>query len=590
MRATTFFVVAFLIAFATARAETRTIADFGGKADGVTDNGPALRAAFVYAAAHPGTTLQLGGVCRVKTPAPMNGPVDDRHRSTVAFGKGMESFTIEDGEILLGGPFAAFSFEKCPGLTLRRVSFDYDPPILSQGSIVATNKAARTMTLTPDPGYPSPGNENFPSRDDTWLTVHKPDGEPAFFFVGYIDSSTKDAQGRTTLTYDRSDLAAAIEGVPDLRYVRVQRAIGHLLIFQFCDRLRLEDCSIYGTSAFAGLFLFCNDVVLSGNRICPRPGSGRLVSTCADGFHFIGARRGPQIENNLFDRLEDDNIVISLRGNRIVSTSGNQLQLAQSSCTWYEPGDTLEVVTLGESRHRDYKIVSMAPQKNIFAPPVMTLDRPLEGPVVTLAQGSETTLPTLVFNKSWRLDGTLIRHNRFQNTRRYAVFMGAGGVRIEDNTMSNFIGAALLCSHYDMLKGKGAAFPYYPYYFTSDLTVRGNTIVNAFNYGEGGHKLTDSHGGAIDIYDDGRSSIGVGDLHLAHDLDIENNTIQNSGVAGIHLANVSRATVSGNIISNPDRLNQGKRYGIWVEASPEVQVKDNVVTGDGLSAAVETGP
>jgi hypothetical protein len=166
---------------------------------------------------------------------------------------------------------------------------------------------------------------------------------------------------------------------------------------------------------------------LSGNRIGLRSQSGRLVSTCADGFHFIGARRGPLIENNDFDRLVDDNIVISLRGNRVKSWEGNELQLDPYSCTWYEQGDTIEVVTLDDGQRRDYKIVAMAPQKNLFAPPRTTLDRPLEGKIVPVAEGSDKLLPTMVFNKSWRLEGTVIRNNRFRNTRRYAVFMGAGG-------------------------------------------------------------------------------------------------------------------------------------------------------------------
>ena len=376
-----------------------------------------------------------------------------------------------------------------------------------------------------------------------------------------------------------------IEGQPNLRYVRVQRGFGHLLVFQFCDDLKVENCSIYASSAFVSLFMFCNDVKLTGNRICPRPGSGRIVSTCADGFHFIGAQRGPLIENNFFDRMQDDNIVISLRGNRIKSTQGNQLQLAPSSVTWYQPGDTIEVVTLDDGQHRQYKIVAMAPQNNLFAPPVMTLDRPLKGKIVTLGEGSDNVLPTLVFDRSRRLDGTIIRHNTFQNTRRYTVFMGAGGVRIEDNIMSGFTGAAILCSHYDMLKG-GPNRSYYSYYFSSDIVIRHNTITGAFNYGEGTRKITGQNIGAIDIYDDDRTRQGIGDLHLAHDIDISDNTIKNSGGVGIHVANVSNVTISGNNIVEPNQLNETHRYGIWVEASPQVDMKNNQVQGNSLDEPV----
>ncbi len=507
-----------------------------------------------------------------------------------ASGAGITNFTIEDGEIDLDGTFGAFAFEKCDGVGLRNVVFDYVPPIFSQGTVVASDAAHCAVTVVPDPGYPDPAGASFSNRENTWFTVHKPDGEPAFFFVGYVRSTGTDSQGRAVRTYDRPDMARVIEAETGLRYVRVQRGYGNMLVFKFCDGVRMENCSIYSTSAFASLFLFCNDVTLTGNRICPRPGSGEIVSSCADGFHFIGARRGPVIENNFFDRLEDDNIVISLRGNRIKSFHGNQLQLMPYSCTWYEPGDTLEVVTPGESAHRDYKIVSMAPQTNIWAPPAMTLDRPLEGNVVTLGEGSGVALPALVFNKSWRLDGTLIHGNTFQNTRRYAVFMGAGGVRIDGNIMKNFTAAAILCSHYDMLKGKAAGYLYYPYYFTSDLEVRDNDISGAFEYGEGGAKFTSHNIGAIDIYHTNREAGGIGNLHLAHDIAITGNTIKDSGGVGIHIANASRVTITGNTIVNPNQRTPGDHYGIWIEASPGVKATNNTVQGPAVDAAIHVDP
>ena len=577
----------FLLLAAFAHAGTFSIADFGGRADGLADDGPALRKAFAYAASHPGTTLRLGGKCRVTTSVNRLGKPWPQ---MAAIGAGISTFTIQDGEIDLDGRFGAFEFENSTGVVLRNIVFDYVPPIFSQGSIVATDPAHCSMTVVPQPGYPAAAGEAFSNLENTWITVHKPGGEPAYFFVGHVRSSGTDSRGRTVLTYDRPDMARTIQGQKNLSYVRVQRGYGNMLSFKFCDRARLENCSIYSTSDFAGLFLFCNDVILTGNRICPRPGSGDIVSSCADGFHFIGAQRGPVIENNFFDRLEDDNIVISLRGNRIKSFHGNQLQLMTYSCTWYQPGDTIEVVTLGESMHRNYKIVSMPRQTNDWSPPVMTLDRPLEGKVVTYGEGSNVALPTLVFNRSWRLDGAIIRNNRFQNTRRYAVFMGAGGVRIENNIMSNFTAAAILCSHYDMLKGKAVGYTYYPYYFTSDLVVRNNVISGAFEYGGGGAKLTGHDIGAIDIYHTDRATCGIGNLHLAHDIAITGNTIRNSGGAGIHVANASNVTIAGNTIVNPNQLAPANHYGIWIESSPAVQANNNTVQGNAVDAPVHIDP
>lgn len=581
------------------QAEMRTITleDFGGKADGQTDCGPALQKALDFAKENPGTTLRLGGVVRILTPQAYDGDTDEAYKGGFAMAaavRGATNLTIEDGEILLGGAFGALIFDRCEGLTLRNVTFDYDPPIHSQGKILSSDRAKRSILVEAEAGYPAPDGESFAQRGHTWFMVFKPDGEPGFHHTGHVDAVTTDGKGRVTLTHDRADLAEVLEGAEGWRYARMQRAHGHLIVMQFCDKVRVEGCSFYGTSAFAALLLFCNDVVLSGNRIGLRPESGRLVSTCADGFHFNGARRGPLIENNDFDRLVDDNIVISLRGNRVKSWGGNELQLEPYSCTWYEQGDTIEVVTLDDGQRRDYKIVAMAPQKNLFAPPRMTLDRPLEGKIVPLAEGSDKLLPTMVFNKSWRMDGTIIRNNRFQNTRRYAVFMGAGGVRIEDNVMSNFTSAAILCSHFDVLTG-GPDVDRYPYYFTDNLLIRNNTISGALNFGMGGRTFVKEwhETGAIETYGGhghGRRGIGVGDLRLARNFDITGNTIKNSGSTGIHIANTVGVNIAGNTILNPNLLSEHNRFGIWVEASSDVTVEDNKVEGANVEQAVKIEP
>jgi hypothetical protein len=62
------FFTALLCSTSFLHAKVHSIEDFGGKADGVTDNGPALAKAFAFAKENPGTTLSLGGVCRVMTP------------------------------------------------------------------------------------------------------------------------------------------------------------------------------------------------------------------------------------------------------------------------------------------------------------------------------------------------------------------------------------------------------------------------------------------------------------------------------------------------------------------------------------------
>lgn len=561
-------------------ADPISLDQFGGKADGTTDDGPAFTRALAYAQGHPGTTLRLGGVCRIATPQIVE-QVPKGERKMGAGGMDITNLIITDGTVLLRGPFGGFKFDHCPGITFRNVIFDHDPPILSQGRVVTSDLAKHSMTVVPDPGYPSPADPIFGKRN--WLTVHQPNGDYAYFFVAYPKAAVPGANGEVTLTYDRADFGHAIEGRTDLRYAYVQRAFGNMLTFHYCDGARLENCTFYATSDFASLFLACNDVVLTGNKICPKPGSGRIVSTSADGFHFIAAQRGPRIENNFFDRMQDDNIVISLRGNKIKSHAGTQLQLTAQSCSWYHPGDTIEVITPTDGVHREYKIVAMLPQKNDFLPPPLTLDRPLEGNIVDF--GGE--FPTLVYNKSWRLDGTVIRHNIFQNTRRYAVFMGAGGVTIEDNTMSNFTGAALLLGYTENLQSGKGELCYYP---SADVTVRGNTISHAFDNGEEGRDFSRDDDGAIEMFDASPERLQIDGLPWFHHLDIENNTITDSGGPGIVVSNADGVTIKGNTVTRSNLHKTAQRYGILVRSTANLTQESNNVQGPNLDAPVQVEP
>ena len=95
---------------------------------------------------------------------------------------------------------------------------------------------------------------------------------------------------------------------------------------------------------------------------------------------------------------------------------------------------------------------------------------------------------------------------------------------------------------------------------------------------------------ALPIYDNDRATHGIGDLRLAHDILIKDNTIEDSGGVGIHIANASNVTIEGNTIENPNKVVHTHRFGIWVEASSGMNLKDNQVQGTSIEAPVKQDP
>jgi hypothetical protein len=271
--------------------------------------------------------------------------------------------------------------------------------------------------------------------------------------------------------------------------------------------------------------------------------------------------------------MQDDNIVLSLRGNLVRSLTETRLDLQGQSGTYYEAGDTLCFANLALGEREVVRIKAIERYQQHWQPPIITLDRPLKMNIVLAADATETRRGTLVFNESWRLEGARVRHNTFLNTRRYAVFMGAGGVRIESNTMSNFTGAALVLSY---LENRKQGHPYYP---SSDVLVVGNTIDGAFHYGEGGRVFDLQNRGAITTFDFNRAKLALGDNPFIENIRIISNRIRNSGAQGINMEHVRGGFIEGNRIENANLRNGTNRYGVWIAASKDVVLGKNTFIG-----------
>ena len=95
-----------LISNLQAEMRTITIEDFGGKADGRTDCGPALQKALDFAKENPGTTLRLGGVVRILTPQARDGETDKLHKGGFDMAAGVRGATIvsRSRKIIPAGP------------------------------------------------------------------------------------------------------------------------------------------------------------------------------------------------------------------------------------------------------------------------------------------------------------------------------------------------------------------------------------------------------------------------------------------------------------------------------------------------------
>ena len=557
-----------------------SVTEFGARGDGSFDNAAALQRALTHAAANPGTILSFPqGVYVVRTPQAPDGFPRGRFFEL----QNVQDLTIDGNgsELIFTELYGGFVFEQCGNITIRDLTMDYDPPIFSQGDILHLQQDPPAITVRTDPGYPTPDDKIFEPRFSTWMTAHHRNKDLAYAIAFRCDKLEKLKPRTFRIFHDNRGLGRALQGEKDLRYVRVARHGGWLMRFNFCRNVRVEHTRVHASSGFLGLFCMCENITIRGNAVVPRPGSGRIIATCADGYHLIGCHGWIVIEDNTFDRLEDDNVVIVLRGNRIlrVSEDRRQVVLKKQSVTWYRRNDTARVVDFRTGSKTDYTVVDVDIKGRFpkVSDITLTLDRPLQEGIILHEQAETSEVPPhLVFDADLTGEAT-VRNNRFLNNRARGVLVSSMHVTVERNRFSRSAFPPILVKSFAR-----SSRPVYTYP-TDDLVVRDNRLEYGMNFGG----RTGNKGAITVTLTDDHRRHAVHDVQVFRNISILGNTLLRTGTAGIHVANARDVKIRGNRILYPHQLSGGdERYGVLLEAVQDVVLDANTVTGEDLTAPV----
>lgn len=576
---------------ASEKTETISVTDFGAKPGASTDSTPAFAKALSYAQSHPGCTILIpaGQFYLNTTMDASDMPLPDRYHLRTANLKGVTIQGAGTGSEILFGEYAAgIIFERCSDLTIRNVTFDYAFPLFSQGKVVGYSPAEHTLLLKSDPDYPVPEtrpNTIFANAKASWLTLNKTGMRLFYFGALFADKTILEKDDvQYVVSPELGNGRIFVDGgatlLKDVRYTRVARNAGQLLRLNFCSQVTVENVSIYAASGFALLGCMCEDVTIRNCRIEPRPGSDRMISTCADGLHFIGGRGEFVIEDNVFDSLQDDNVNIILRGNSIdASPAPNVLKLTPASTRYYAVGDTLRIYDCVHSTYTDYTITSLeteASSKIFPAQYTLTLDRPVTDSIVYASEKNKV-MPSMVYDMSWSFGDVTIRHNKFLNNRARGVRIAASGVKVEDNFFELSAYPSIIAHSIirDTWFDEGLSFP-------NHITIQNNTLIRSQNNGG----CTGNLGAiCVEVRDDGKNDLAVG-CRFLENITITGNNIRDSGRAGIACFNTSTLRIEDNKIFNPGQLSApGTKIGIIVRNARDSIVENNVITGKSLNRA-----
>ena len=330
--------------------------EFGLHADGVSDDGPAIRAMLEAAAS-------------VEAPIALRFPKD----KVIAVKTGTERYVFHlhrreqltiDGngcEFVLDPYLCFIDVFDCEQITVQDLQVDYSLQATAPGTVMALDEAAYTVDVQLDwPDYAA--RLGGPTDKD---------GEQAFFGMLLLDAPYEVKKVKHFYVFGSEDLgngrvriqsdAAHVKGlrkslklgetriglpVPGLAH---RHGPGALCRIDYSGDILFQNVEIW-TAPWFSFQLFRNrgDVTMQQVHVRPRPGSGKVLSSCRDAYHAKGNRGQLLFVDCILSGLGDDAFNISTHSSRIRKiNTPTDIEIRQQFPIQYIPfevGDTLVVM------------------------------------------------------------------------------------------------------------------------------------------------------------------------------------------------------------------------------------------------------
>ncbi|MEK6796484.1 MAG: right-handed parallel beta-helix repeat-containing protein [Spirochaetota bacterium] len=409
---------------------------FGAKPDGNTDCAPAVYKAVAAAAANNGAVIEFcAGIYQVMPPDTNQiAALDFSGIANITFrGKGTNTVIR-----VARPPYGGFRFSRCMNIAVEDIAVDHDIVPFTQGTISAADAAAGTFDLAVDEGYPAPDAPFFADAKSSFgvkvidgvfydLIVHRMKsvmamGAPVFRFT------VKDHAALT-----KAGLAAGDRYAHSYRWY-VQSAIGAW----DCTNISVRDVAIYACPATTTTWANTKDVAIRGMTVMRRPGSGRIMSSCADGIHSFGVRGTFLIERCHFEGMLDDSINIHCRAATVWSNiSPTRFTVNNAGTFRCYPGDRIQIFDPAVGRIRAETTVVAVDAQHPYLHTI-TVASPVEG----LVAGRSTREADNVYNLDASGGQVIIRSNFFGRHRGRSILVKSDAI-ITDNVFENIDGLAI---------------------------------------------------------------------------------------------------------------------------------------------------
>lgn len=534
------------------------VGDYGALPGADSDAGPGIRAAIAAAIAcgPPAEVVLEAGTYRLGKPSAGD------HAIRVANARDLTIRGSEQGtQLIITDPeTGGFSLSNCLRTTVRDFTLDYDPPPFAQGTITAVDLDAQTYDLQVDEGCIEPDHAAFQNAKAVWGLVVRPiegTGDTRFgptAIPAVIDS-------KIGPRHWRMKIGGPPTGYPDPlrnsgmrsgdRFVHIARNYTAAFGASHCDDLTFENLTLHSSPGLAFLPYLCGKVTLRNCHVLRREGSGRMLSTNADGVHCRGCRKGITIDGCSFEGMADDGINIHSSAIPVLEViSPTELVLQRSHYTLLV-GDRLEgmdVDTAGVVGQATVLSVEEAPDRWAYR---VVLDGPMEG----LRAGEGVQDADCLYNLSECGAGSLITNCHFRCFRGRGILLSAAGVRVSKNLFEVMEGWGISLNHESTRWAEGP--------LSRDIAITGNI----FN-GKGGYLP------AIFLYSQQRDG-KLSSARAIHNLLIQDNLFRDLGAPAIELRSCRDVRIVDNRIETREeaRRLRAKYDSVLVDNCAGVEIR-----------------
>lgn len=468
----------------------------------------------------------------------------------------------------------ALQLLRCNNVRLRGLSIRHEMPPFTQGRIDAVDD--KSLEVTIHDGYPADldNPESFAAR----LPGYVFDPKTRQWKAGVMDVEAErverigERRFRLHLHHpaERADIGDLIafrgRGLPDL----------HL---GACGAMSIDGVTIRNGSGF----VVHEDGGDGGSRFhytvtyAPKPegaSESPLLSCNADAFHSSGVRRGPTLEDCLFEGMGDDGIpihgayalVVESRDASMIATEG-ALRLGDPIRLFSPDGAPagegkvtalrrVEFTPDGKSRYRGFADLSKSRYVEV------TTEPPLQAGFDWLAS-----------NPAAMGSGYVIRNNVIRNHRARGILLKAENGLVEGNTIEGSTTAAIVLAPEPLWREAC---------YSRNVVIRGNTIRRCGTATAGPWT---PQAGVLTVTAEVKPGTAPGHRNIV----IENNRFEENDGINVLLQAVDGVKVAGNRFERPGQSASRRGSGlkmdstalIWVADCRNVLLEGNTVEGAG---------